>query len=146
MAPLIVLVVVTLGARGVGALGVGFVDSWPAATALGLAAMFLMTAGAHWAPRRRAGLVAIVPPALRRPEVWVTVTGLLESMGAVGLLVPATRQAAAIGLTLLLIAMFPANVRAARGVDHPDAPRTPLLPRTLVQLVFVTACLLVAFG
>jgi hypothetical protein len=43
-----------------------------------------------------------------------TATGLLEILGAIGLLVPFTARAASVCLVLLLITMFPANVRAAR--------------------------------
>lgn len=48
MAPLFVLLVFTTLARAVGALGVGYVASWPAATAVGLAAMFIVTGASHW--------------------------------------------------------------------------------------------------
>jgi uncharacterized membrane protein len=42
------------------------------------------------------------------------VTGVLEFLGAVGLLVAKLRSVAGICLIVLLVAMFPANVRAAR--------------------------------
>ena len=80
MAPLITLVLVTLLARGVGALGVEYVATWPGAVAVGLAAMFLLTASAHWTQPRRDGLIAMVPPALPRPALLVTVTGVLDSI------------------------------------------------------------------
>lgn len=146
MAPLLTLLLVTLLARGVGALGVGYVATWPDAVAVGLAAMLLLTASAHWTQPRRDGLIAIVPPSLPRPDLLVTATGVLEVAGAVGLLVPATRVAAAVCLAALLLVMFPANVRAARGVTHPAAPRTPLLPRALMQVLFVAAAGLVALA
>lgn len=143
MAPLLTLVIVTLLARGVGALEVDYVATWPDAIAVGLAAMFLLTASAHWTQPRRDGLIAIVPPPLPRPDLLVTATGVLEIAGAVGLLLPATRVAAAVCLGLLLLVMFPANVRGSR-IDHPAAPRTPLLPRTAMQVLFVGAAALVA--
>ncbi|CPW65381.1 DoxX family protein [Mycobacteroides abscessus] len=43
MAPLIALVVGTLSARLAGILGLAPADSWPAAVAVGLAAMFTLT-------------------------------------------------------------------------------------------------------
>src|SRR5690606_25233910 len=70
MAPLLTLLLVTLLARGVGALGVGYVATWPDAVAVGLAAMFLLTASAHWTQPRRDGLIAIVPPSLPAPTCW----------------------------------------------------------------------------
>ena len=39
----------------------------------------------------------------------------------------------------MLIALFPANVVAAGGVDHPAAPSTPLLPRAALQVVLLLA-------
>jgi hypothetical protein len=44
----------------------------------------------------------------------VTITGLLEIAGAIGLLLPRTAAAAAICLAVFLVALFPANIRAAR--------------------------------
>jgi len=144
MAPLIVLATCTLLARGIGALGVGYLDSWRSAVAVGLAAMFALTASAHWTRRKRAGLIAIVPAWVPRPDLIVTISGALELLGAVGLIAPPTRVAAALCLSVLLVAMFPANVRAARGVDHPAAPRTPLPLRTALQVVYLAAALYVA--
>ncbi|WP_156253180.1 DoxX family protein [Pseudactinotalea terrae] len=144
MAPLLALVIVTLLARGLGALGVEYVATWPDAVAVGMAAMFALTASAHWTQPRRDGLIAIVPPALPRPDLLVTATGVLEIAGAVGLLIPATRTVAAVCLGFLLLAMFPANVRAARGVGDPAAPRTPLLPRTAMQVLFISSAVVVA--
>ena len=54
MAVLVTLVLGTLGARLVGWLGVDYADSWPAAIAIGLAAMFVVTGVAHFVnPLRR---------------------------------------------------------------------------------------------
>ena len=151
MAPLIALIVVTLIARGAGLVGAGYVDNWPAALAVGLAAMFLLGASAHVTPARRAGVIAIVPPAVPFPALMVTATGVLEVLGAIGLLVSPgwiawVRPAAAFCLAVLLVAMFPANVYAAAHRRHPDAPHTPLVPRTAIQLVFLAACLTVAIA
>lgn len=144
MVPLVILVVVTLVIRIVGGVtGVPALDSWVNATAFGLAAMFAVTAATHFVPRRRDGLIAIVPPAIPFPAAVVTTTGVLEAAGAAGLLIPQTRWLAAVCLGLLLVVMFPANVYAAAAKRHPDAPHTPLLPRTLYQLVFLGAVLVV---
>lgn len=40
----------------------------------------------------------------------------------------------------------PANVYAARLPRHPDAPHTPLPPRTAMQVVFVTAAITVGIA
>jgi hypothetical protein len=43
--------------------------------------------------------------------------------------------------------MFPANVYAARaGLSIGDAPVTPLVPRAVLQVVFLAATLAAGFG
>lgn len=112
-------------------------DSWPAAAAAGMAMVYLNTAATHFIEPQRSGLIAIVPGFLPRPELLVTLTGIIELVLAVALLIPRTRRPAAWASVLLLLALFPANVVAAAGVDHPAAPSTPLLPRALLQLVLI---------
>ena len=146
MAPLITLLVGSLVARIVGWVGVGYVDGWAAAIAVGLAAMFVMTGFAHFAPAMRRDLIAIVPPRLPAPGYLVTVTGLLELLGAVGVLVPATRVAAAVCLLVLMLALFPANVYASRMPDPPKSMTTRLPLRTAMELVFLAAAVAVAVG
>ena len=70
MAPLITLLVGSGVARIAGWLGVGYVGNWAAAITVGLAAMFLLTGIAHFAPPLRRDLIAIVPPRLPRPVCW----------------------------------------------------------------------------
>jgi uncharacterized membrane protein len=146
MAPLIALVVGTLVARTVGALGVDYVDGWAAAVAVGLALMFVVTGIAHFVNPLRRDLIAIVPPRLPAPGLLVTVTGVLELVGALGLLYPPTRPAAALALAVLMVAMFPANVYASRMPDPPTSMTTSLPLRTLEQVVFVGAALVVGLG
>jgi uncharacterized membrane protein len=52
----------------------------------------------------------IVPPWVPDPRLAVSLSGLAELAGAIGLLVPATRTAAGWALIALLVAVFPANV------------------------------------
>ncbi len=86
----------------------------------------------------------MVPPALPEPGLLVTITGVLELAGAVGLLWRRTAPWAAVGLTVLLVAMFPANVYAAlAGLTLDGVPAMALLPRTLLQVVFLAATLTV---
>ena len=121
MAPLITLLVGSIAARITGWAGVDYVGTWTKAVAVGLAAMFVLTGVAHFAPPLRAALIAIVPPQLPAPGLLVTVTGVLEFLGAVGLLIPTTRVAAAGCLLLLMLAMFPANIYAARMPNPPKS-------------------------
>jgi uncharacterized membrane protein len=144
--PLLALVIVTLAARLAGWLGWDYTDGWPGAVAAGLAAMFAVTGVAHFAPPLRSGLIAIVPPKLPAPALLVTVTGVLELLGAIGLLIPQTRVAAAVCLAVLMVAMFPANVYAAGAKRSEHAPDTPLVPRTLMQALFLVGAVLVAAG
>jgi uncharacterized membrane protein len=146
MAPLITLVVGSVAAWIVGRLGVGYAGSWPAAIAIGLAAMFVLTGIAHFAPPMRRDLIAIVPPRLPAPSLLVSVTGVLELLGAVGLALPATRVAASLCLLLLMLAMFPANVYAARMPDPPKSMTTRLSLRCATEVVFLAAAIAVAVG
>ncbi|MFC9996060.1 DoxX family protein [Nocardia sp. NPDC127526] len=144
MQPLVVLVVVTGVTRLIGQLAdIAWLDSWAHAAQLGLAAMFLLTATAHFLEPRRSGLIAMVPPRFPNPAAWVTLTGVLEVAGAIGLLVPLAPELAAACLLALLVIMFPANVRAYRvgGIKT-----MPLPVRAVVQVVFIGACVLVIAG
>ncbi|MUM19574.1 hypothetical protein FZI91_21040 [Mycobacterium sp. CBMA271] len=144
MAPLIALVLGTLLARLAGALGGVPVDSWPASVAVGLAAMFALTGVAHFVPKMRDAMIAIVPPRLPAPGLLVALTGVFEILGAVGVLIPSTRVLAAACLGMLLIVMFPANVYAASQRSNPLS--TPLGWRTAEQLLFLAATTIVACG
>ncbi|WP_410809862.1 DoxX family protein [Micromonospora sp. 067-2] len=147
MAPLIALVLGTALARLGGLAGIGALDGWHPALRVGLALMFVLTGIAHFADRRRPDLIAMVPPGLRRPDLLVTLTGVLELVGAIGLLVPATARLAAAGLGLLMLAMFPANVSAARrGLTLAGRPVSPLGQRTALQIVFVATAGAISFG
>lgn len=112
---------------------------WLTSLRLALAGMFLLTASAHWGKRRR-DIIAMVPPAFPRPDLLVTVTGVLELAGAVGLMLPIAVPYATLGLCLLLLAVFPANVYAARQhFSIAGRPVAALFPRALLQLVFLAA-------
>jgi uncharacterized membrane protein len=137
MIPFIVMLVSILAARGMGVLGVDSMDSWRAATRAGLAIMFGFTAAAHF-NRMRPDLIRMVPGRLPRPDVLVTLTGIAELAGAIGLLVPSLARWAALGLALLLVALFPANVHAARsGVTLGGRKATPLVFRLPLQLLWI---------
>ncbi|MCY9784170.1 hypothetical protein KIK06_09720 [Nocardiopsis sp. EMB25] len=142
MEPLITLVGVTLVLGVCGALGVRRLRPWPVALRGGLAAMFALTGTVHFVGMREE-LVAMVPPALPAPGLLVTVTGVLELVGAAALLWTRTAPWSAAGLTVLLLAMFPANVHLAlSGADL--AAHQELVPRTALQAVFLAATVTVA--
>ena len=144
MAPLIALLAGGLAARIVGWCGIDYVDSWVRAIAVGLAAMFFLTGVAHFAPPLRRQLIAIVPPALPAPGLLVSVTGVLALLGTAGLLLPATRVAAAACLLALMLAMFPANIYAARMPNPPKAMTTRLPARAAEEILYLAAAAMVA--
>ncbi|MDQ4090794.1 MAG: DoxX family protein [Actinomycetota bacterium] len=143
MAPLFVLAVGFAVLRGLGLAGVEALDTWQLPLRGGLAAMLLLTASAHFGSRRR-DLVAMVPPRLPRPELLVTITGILELAVAAAVLFDATAPWAGALFAGLLVAMFPANVRASSGkFSIGGRPATPVGPRAAIQLVFLAAAIAV---
>ncbi len=137
MEVLVVLSVSFVLLRGLGFLGVERLSSWREAGLGALAVMFLFTSTAHFTGMKH-DLAATMPGPL--PDgLWIIyLTGTFEIAGAIGLLVPRTRRLAGIGLILLLIAMFPANVNAAlNDIPLGGGPPTPLWLRTPMQLLFI---------
>ena len=137
MTSVFVLVVSFLVLRGDGWLGVKQLSSWRNAGRLALVIMFLFTGTFHFTSMKY-DFAAMIPAPLPN-DLWVIyLTGVLEIVGALGLLIPRTRKLAGIYLVLLLVALFPANVYAAlneiplRG----EAP-TPLWLRGPIQLLFI---------
>lgn len=144
--PLIVLLAAftiffLLGSTGV----VTALAPWPAALRFALLLMFALTASAHFT-KSRADLVRMVPPNLPQPELLITLTGILEIAGAIGLLLPASRIPAGIGLVLLLIALFPANAYAAKaGLSMRGRRVLGVVPRGIIQIVFIAAVVFAVF-
>lgn len=136
MIPLYVMLLSIAASRALGLFWPAL-DSWPLATRAGLAIMFTFTGLAHFT-RTRQDLIRMVPPQLPNPSGLVTLTGIAELAGAVGLVVPATARWAAYALILLLVAMFPANIFAARvGHTIGGRPHTPLVLRLPLQLLWM---------
>ena len=141
----VVLIVLFVLLSVLGRVGLPVSYGWWASLRLALTGMFLLTGSAHWG-KRRPDLIRMVPPRFPRPDLLVTVTGILEIMGAIGLLLPTTARYAALGLSLMLLAVFPANVHAAREhVTIAGREVEPLIPRALIQIAFLTATLAVVF-
>jgi uncharacterized membrane protein len=137
MAALIVLFASILAYRAAGALGAAPLDSWQIAARCGLATMLLFTATAHFT-RMREDFVRMMPPSVPWPRAMVYFTGLCEIAGAIGLLFSPTRRAAGWALVAFFIAVFPANIRAARsGVTIRGKAATPLWLRTPMQVLFI---------
>jgi uncharacterized membrane protein len=139
--PFFVLVGAFVALRLVGMAGVEPLNHWAMPLRIAFALMFFLTASAHWG-KRRSDLIRMAPPWVPNPGLTITITGILEILGAIGLLIPQTARAAATCLSVLLVAMFPANVQAARqGLTIGGKPLTPLIPRAILQIVFITGLL-----
>ncbi|AKF03078.1 hypothetical protein DB32_000227 [Sandaracinus amylolyticus] len=112
---------------------------WYVSLRIALAAMFFLTGWAHFAFLRD-DMIRMVPPVFPRPDLMVTLTGIAELAGAVGLLIPRTAKWAAACLVVLMLAMFPANVYAAlNGITFDGEPPAPLAFRTLEEVIFLSA-------
>jgi uncharacterized membrane protein len=137
MIPFYVMVAAALIVRIFGALVWPAINDWEAATRLGLAVMFVFTGMAHFTSTRR-DLIRMVPPQLPNASALVTLTGVAELAGAVGLTIPWTSRGAAYALMVLLVAMFPANIYAARtGHTIGGRPHTRMSLRLPLQLLWI---------
>ena len=82
--------------------------------------------------------LSMMPPWLPAPAWLNWISGAAEIAGGVGVLIPHTRKAAGIGLILLLIAIFPANLHTAlNGWPGMEIPQWALFARLPFQLLFI---------
>ncbi|NEW40131.1 hypothetical protein GV794_13135 [Nocardia cyriacigeorgica] len=147
----LLLIVPTLSFRALGALGVSRFATWRVSFAHGLAVMLVSTGIAHFIPDSieampsHDDLAAMVPELVPFPAATVYLTGVLELLGAAGLVVTRTRRYAGLGLAALFVLMFPANVHAAvADIPLNGDPATPLWFRIPEQIVFVAVALWVS--
>lgn len=88
----------------------------------------------------------IMPPYIPWHAAMVRISGGLEILGGLGLLVPPMRRAAAWGLVALLIAVFPANIYMATNpleagaASIPPTLRWGRLPLQLILIWWVLWC------
>ena len=137
MLVLMVLLVSWAAFRAIGAVGVQGLSSWQDSARYALAVMFTFTATAHF-NKMKHDLARMIPAYLPRPLLLVYLTGVLELLGAAGLLLPQFRRLAGICLIALLVGMFVANVNAAqKGVTLRGKPPTPLWLRVPMQVFFI---------
>jgi uncharacterized membrane protein len=137
LAVLIVLFASWLVFRGIGALGITALASLHDSARFALAAMFAFTGFAHFT-KMKYEMARMVPSVFPYPMGMVYFTGICEWLGAAGLLVAKTREAAAMALIVMLVALFPANIRAAReGLTVGGRPATQLWLRAPMQIFFI---------
>ncbi len=123
--------------RGIGVLGVSAFASWRASACFALAAMFLFTGIAHFTKTKH-DMARMVPAMFPQPMRMVYLTGICELLGAVGLVIARTRSLASWDLIFMLLALFPANVKAAReGLTVAGKAATPLWLRAPMQVLFI---------
>jgi uncharacterized membrane protein len=112
-----------------------------------VAAIFLPMGLNHFRAKAVRGMAAMIPPRMRRegilrPLNLVYFTGVCEVAGAIGILIPTTRLAAAIALTVFLIAVFPANAFASEHPEKFGRLAVPFWPRLIAQIVLIVIVLL----
>jgi uncharacterized membrane protein len=137
MAVLIVLFACWIAFRVAGAFGASVFATWRTSVPYALAVMFVFTGIAHFTKMRH-DLARMVPRVFPKPLLVVYTTGVFEFAGAAGLLIPSLRPVAAFCLIALLLAMFPANVKAARDqLLLRGKAATPLWLRAPMQILFI---------
>ena len=137
MLVLIVLLMSWLVFRVMGATGVHALSSWRDSARYALVVMFVFTAMAHF-NRMKHDLVRMIPAYFPRPLLIVYVTGVLELLGAAGLMIAQLQRLVGICLIALLLGMFIANVNAAqKGITLRGKPATPLWLRFPMQVLFI---------
>jgi uncharacterized membrane protein len=82
--------------------------------------------------------ISIIPPWVAFPRVVNYVVGVLELLGAFGVLIPFSRRAAGLGLIVLTIAVTPANVfMLQHSQRYPDIALWLLVARLPAQLLLI---------
>jgi uncharacterized membrane protein len=143
---LFVLVGSTLLFRALGFFGVPFFATWRDSTLCALTVMFCFTGIAHFGSTRTE-IEKMVPPWIPSPRRIVMWAGILEILGAVGILIPETRFVAGICLIAFLVAVFPANIHAVRtGATLAGKPATSLLLQTPLQAFLIILVAWTCFG
>lgn len=89
-----------------------------------LVAFFLAAGANHF--RTPQVYLGMIPPGLPWPDALNYFSGAAEMLGAIGVLVPATRRWAGWGLVALLVAVFPANLYVALEGRMPGTDFSPL--------------------
>ena len=74
-----------------------------------------------------------MPPYIPWPRVAVSVSGVFELLGALGLLTQRTRRAAGVGLILLTIAVTPVHIYMLQRPDLFSVPYWALVLRLPLQ-------------
>ncbi|WP_417264931.1 DoxX family membrane protein [Brumimicrobium sp.] len=80
----------------------------------------------------------IMPPVIPFPKMMVYISGFFELLFGIALLFDVTRSYAALGIVLLLIAVFPANIYMAKRMHEKQSKnRWIAFVRLPLQLVLI---------
>lgn len=121
--------------------GWGPFDALVSVPVTALVAVCVVGAAGRLSPKIRHGMAKIVPKVFPAKQALVLIAGGLELLGAIGLVIPATRLAAAICLALFFVAVFPANVRHAHLQGDADGSYARKVTiRGAEQVVFIALC------
>jgi len=107
----------------------------PPAGLLIMVAIYVLAGVMHFV--RPAMYRAIMPPYIPAHQTMVLLSGVAEIVLGIALLIPATRSAAAWGIVLLLIAIFPANVYMATAEKFRRLPGWVLWGRLPLQALLI---------
>ncbi|SHF15076.1 Uncharacterized membrane protein [Seinonella peptonophila] len=142
MATFYVLVLSFFGFLGIGKMGLSYFDNWHTSLQGSITAMLLIAFSARFGERKN-DLIRMVPSIFPRPDLIVFITGILEIAAAIGIHIPSISRLVSICLAILLIAMFPANIKAAKEKLKIAGKQVPALwPRTMIQIIFIILVLL----
>jgi uncharacterized membrane protein len=134
---LLILVLSCLIFRALGVAGIPAFAAWQASARDALSLMLVFTGVCHFTSMKEE-FVRMMPPSIPWPREMVYFTGVCEIAGAVGLLLPEFRRAAAYALVAFFLAILPANIHAARaGVTLRGQPATRLWLRIPMQILFI---------
>ena len=102
----------------------------------GLAVFFFVSGANHFL--NPDFYVSMMPPYLPAHLALVYVSGVVEILGGVAVMIPSIRASAGWGLVLLLVAIFPANLHMALNPElFPDASPSALYGRLPFQALFI---------
>ena len=137
MVILLLFVLSCLAFRGLGLAGISAFATWQASARDALSLMLVFTGISHFTFMKK-DFVRMMPASISWPRALVYFTGVCEIAGAVGLLLPEFRRAAAYALIAFFLAVLPANIQAARaGVALRGKPATSLWLRIPMQILFI---------
>ncbi|MGU3464236.1 DoxX family protein [Methylobacterium sp. C33D] len=120
----------------------GPIETWRRRLRYALAAIYLFIGVVHLVATD--AMLPLMPDWVPQPRLVILATGLCEIAGAIGLVTGRFRRAAALGLALYAVCVYPANLKHAFDHVHVDGIPDSWWyhgPRLAFQPVFVWAAL-----